>query len=145
MNHSTRLWVLVVLMLACLVFSSAAAAQEPPSGFEPVAENEFLVLYLNEDSVELAVLDKASGYIWYTNPPERARKETVARGANKDRLNAQIVITYNSTNQQNLMDSYNDSVKYGQYQVVPIENGVRIDYELGRAGSLRTICLLSFL
>lgn len=136
MNHSTRLWVLVVLMLACLVFSSAAAAQEPPSGFEPVAENEFLVLYLNEDSVELAVLDKASGYIWYTNPPERARKETVARGANKDRLNAQIVITYNSTNQQNLMDSYNDSVKYGQYQVVPIENGVRIDYELGQAWQL---------
>lgn len=137
MNHSTKLWTLMIFVMACLVFSPTVVAQEPPGGFETVAENEHLILYFNESTVELAVLDKASGHLWYTNPPERARKETVARGTNKDRLNAQIVITYNSANQQNLMDSFNDSVKYGQYQVVPIENGVRIDYELGQAWRLQ--------
>ena len=137
MNHSTKLWTLMIFVMACLVFSPTIVAQEPPGGFETVAENEHLILYFNESTVELAVLDKASGHLWYTNPPERARKETVARGTNKDRLNAQIVITYNSANQQNLMDSFNDSVKYGQYQVVPIENGVRIDYELGQAWRLQ--------
>ena len=30
------------------------------------------------------------------------------------------------------MDSYNDCIKYGQYQITPIPGGVRVDYELGR-------------
>lgn len=131
MTQSNKLKILVLVWII-MGLSTAAFGQELPNGFAAVAENDFLMLYLNETTVELAVLDKESGQIWYTNPPKRASQETVARGAMKDRLSSQIIITYNSTNQQNLMDSYNDSVKHGQFKIVPIADGVRIDYELGQ-------------
>lgn len=117
--------------LACLC-RPAFAAEAGLSGFNVAAENEHLVLYLNESSVEFAVLEKGSGEVWYSNPFDRERKETLARGSAKAMLNAQILITYFEANRQLQMDSYNDSVAHGQYEIVPIDGGFRVDYQIGR-------------
>lgn len=108
------------------------AVEADLSGFEAVAENEHLVLYLNERSVEFALLEKGSGEVWYSNPYDRERKERLARGSAKAMLNAQVLITYFEANRQLQMDSYNDSVAHGQHTIHPIEGGFRIDYQIGR-------------
>ena len=48
---------------------------ESLAGFDLVAENEALALFLNEETVEFAVLHKESGRVWHSNPHDRQRKE----------------------------------------------------------------------
>ena len=97
-----------------------------------IAENDHLKLYLNSDLVEFAVYVKQHNQLWYSNPPLRATEETLVSGSSKRRLNAQLAITYEAANSRSQLDSYNDSVAHGQYEITPISNGVRITYRLGK-------------
>ena len=121
-------------ILICLLATAGSFAQPVQSlqGFELVAQNEALALYLNERTVEFAVMDQASGRVWHSNPVDRDRKETVAGGTNKTMLGSQLTLTYFVANRQHQMDSYNDSIAHGQYQIHSIPGGFRIDYQLGR-------------
>lgn len=119
------------ILVFMLLLSTSVLAVDFLDGYEMVADNEESELYFNSTTVELAIRNKQTGKVWYTNPPERDTKETMARGSSKDRLNSQIVITYYANNERFQMDSYNDSVAYDQYEVTSIPNGIRIDYELG--------------
>lgn len=139
MHPSLRRGVLAYGLIAfiCLVWPAAggALAVEPAAllqGFELVAENGHLALYLNEQTVEFAVQHLESGRVWRSNPFDRDRRETVAGGSNKRALGSQLAITYYVTNRQLQMDSFNDAVAHGQYQIHRIPGGLRIDYELGR-------------
>ncbi|HHU93090.1 MAG TPA: hypothetical protein GXZ20_08170 [Halanaerobiaceae bacterium] len=98
-----------------------------------VAENEHLILYLNYDTTEVAVQEKDSGIIWYSNPPGRDKEEKVARGSDKDVLNAQFSLSYYLPgNRQMFMNNYSDSILFNQYEINLIENGVSIDYVVGQ-------------
>ncbi|MDI3509179.1 MAG: hypothetical protein PWP55_1371 [Clostridiales bacterium] len=110
-----------------------SAVQDPvPSEMELVAENEFLAMYFNPATTEVAIKDKKSGYMWYTNPPDR-EQDTIATGANKGKLGSQISITYYTpTAQQQQMDNYNDSIAHNQFKVDKTNNGVKITYTIGR-------------
>jgi len=121
-----------MVALLSLLPASIAGASSIPSGFELVSENEYAELYVKMSTAEIAYRSKVDGSIWFSNPPDRATMETYSRGAAKDRLSAQLVISYYSINQKLEMDSYNDCVKYGQFQITPIPGGVRVDYELGK-------------
>jgi hypothetical protein len=124
------------LFTAVLAFIIAAVwfggAQAQLAGFELAAENEQLQLYFNENTTEIAVLVKSTGHVWYSNPADRQTMETMARGAAKDRLNAQLFIGYYVGNQYITMDTYTGSVIHGQHNVIPIENGVRVEYLIGK-------------
>ena len=133
--ESVRTTVFVILALASLSVLAAvnAAAAAEPAGFRLVAENEHLQLLLNEDTTEFAVANKSSRQIWYSNPPDRAQKERIATTALKERMSSQFSISYYTPiDTVNQMNSYTDSVKHGQFAVSEIENGVRIDYTLGK-------------
>jgi len=127
-----RMCLLTVVVGLSLLTASIASADSIPSGFELVSENDYAELYIKADTAEIAYRSKIDGSAWFSNPPDRATMETRVRGVAKDRLSAQLVINYYSINQKLEMDSYNDCVKYGQYQITPIPGGVRVDYELGR-------------
>ncbi|AEE95673.1 hypothetical protein [Mahella australiensis] len=107
----------------------ASAMQNPvPSGMELVAENEFLAMYFNPVTTEVAIKDKKSGHIWYTNPPDR-EQDAIATGANKGKLGSQLSITYYTpTAQQQQMDNYNDSIAHNQFKVSKIDDGIKIVY-----------------
>ena len=106
---------------------------EPPRGFTKVAENGYLALCVNEETTEIAVIDKQYGQVWFSNPVNRATNEKIARGAAKNRLSSQLTIVYYTPTQaRKELDSYNDSVLYGQFEIRPLENGVRIDYIIGK-------------
>ena len=119
---------LVFLIIA--VWSSFAKAEL--SDFALVAENDDLQLYINDSTTEIAVVVKATGHIWYSNPADRQAMETIARGAAKDRLNSQLLIGYYVGNQYITIDSYTGSVAHGQHTITPIENGVRVEYLIGK-------------
>lgn len=125
-----------ILLLCSIAVSASIAAETVLPGFEVVAENESLVLYLNPENTEFVVADKRTGKLWYSNPPNRRSEEKIARGPALEQIGAQFSIAY-YTPGDNLryMDNRNDSVAFGQYEVHPIPDGVRIEYVLGRRWS----------
>lgn len=125
----THIAALTIILAALASFAYAA---DQLAGFELCAENEFLELYYRADTAEIAVVHKETGAVWYSNPPGRDKQETLARGAAKARLSSQLVLTYYSANQQQQMDSFNDSVAHGQYEITPLENGLRVKYRFGK-------------
>lgn len=123
--------------LTTAIASAAEVAEtDPLSSYRLVAESEYLALYINDTTAEVAVEDKEGGIIWYSNPPNRDTEETIARGATRERLNAQFSISYYTpSDHYRTMNSYHDSVARGQFAITEIENGVRVDYFLGRRWS----------
>ena len=55
-------------------------------------ENEYLRLYLNEETAEFAVQDKQSEK-WFGGLPE-VRQETVKRGAARDAMRGMLTLNY---------------------------------------------------
>lgn len=132
----TALLIAAALLMSCsAVFADPGAGQagaETLQSMKMVAENDYLALYINEETTEVAVKDKKTGVVWYTNPPDRS-EDMIASAINKDKLSAQISISYfTPTSQQKLMNNYTDCIKYGQFEITAIENGVRIVYRIGR-------------
>lgn len=110
-----------------------------PANMRLVAKNEYLELYINEETTEVAVKDKKSGYIWYTNPQDRER-DSKAAGLNKDLLASQMTITYYTpSSQAKMMNNYSDSVRLGQFDIEAIENGVKITYRIGKESKVYVV------
>lgn len=129
--------VCIVACACCLVASVSAVAAsanvDELSGMRLVAETESLSLYINEATTEVAVLEKSTGVVWRSNPWRWETMERKASGTTKNRLGSQIHITYYTPNdQQKTMDNYNDSILHGQFVISDIEDGVRIEYTVGK-------------
>jgi hypothetical protein len=126
------IFVAIVGLLVCGVGGMVHSA-DMPLGMDLVAQNDALSLFFDGNTLEFAVQDRHSEVVWYSNPPDRNRMETIARGKTKDELGAQLYLRYYTfDNQERVLDSYNDSIKYGQYQVSMLPNGIRIDYVIGK-------------
>lgn len=144
---------LLVILFVVLLADVAYTAQDMPAveehagdtgkqqnpislGMELIAENQFLAMYFNPETTEVAIKDKSSGYIWYTNPPDR-EQDAIATGVNKGKLSSQISITYYTpTAQRQQMDNFNDSIVHNQFEVLKINNGVKITYTIGKVQKL---------
>jgi len=132
----TALIITAALLMSCSVAfadsGSSNADKNVPETMKKVAENDYLALYIDEETTEVAVRDKKTSRVWYTNPPDR-QDDPIAAAINKDKLNSQItVVYYTPTSQVRQMNNYTDCIKYGQFEIKPVENGVRIDYRIGR-------------
>jgi len=104
-------------------------------GMVLVAENDYLKLYTNTTTTEVAVYDKRSGEITYSNPVDRA-SDPIANGSNKVYLNSQFMLTYyDSTMTQVTMNNYDYSVEREQFQMESIDNGIRYTYMCGNLDS----------
>ncbi|HOO30843.1 MAG TPA: DUF5696 domain-containing protein [Bacillota bacterium] len=128
------LGILCVAVLAAEIPGSLASSRKivEPKGFKAAAENDSLALFVNGSTTEIAVLDKKTGALWYSNPPDQDERETLARGMARDRLHSQLVISYFTPgDQRQFMTSCADSVAYGQYHIIPIASGVRVEYVMG--------------
>lgn len=104
-------------------------------GMVLVAETEFLKLYTDTETTEIAVYDKRNGEIVYSNPPDR-EEDQIASQRNKTALNSQLVVTYyDSTMTRATMYNYDYSVERGQFEIESLENGIRYIYLLGNMES----------
>lgn len=110
---------------------TAAFTDPRASGMKGVAENDALRLLADDQTGAVAVVHKASGEIWYSNPTDRDT-DSLAAGVNKSELSAQLKIQYyNSFGQINAVNSYTDAVMHKQIGFEPIPNGVRVNYQFG--------------
>lgn len=109
-----------------------AAKDDKPSvpGMVLVAENDTLKLYTNTETTEIAVYEKESGNITYSNPVERD-SDAIAAGVNAAELNATLTLTYyNAARKSATMNNYDMSIEKGQFTAESIENGIRYTYTL---------------
>ncbi|MFW5987887.1 MAG: DUF5696 domain-containing protein [bacterium] len=101
-----------------------------------VAENEELILYLNENNTKIAIEEKVSGQIWFSNPNNINQRENIATGNVKNRLNAQLRIFFDTdTDFNRSKDNFNHSIDSDLFSIKYIDNGVRIEYQLGEEWS----------
>jgi len=122
----------VIIIQGFTALPILAMEQEGLEDMELVSQNQFMELYFNLITTEFAINHKESGKIWYSNPPDRD-EDTIAYGTNKTKLGSQLEVGYyTQSNQMRTMDNYNFSVQYNQFEVVKIENGVRVEYLLGK-------------
>ena len=108
------------------------------SGFDLVAENEYLKLYTNPETADVAVYDKRNGEIFYSNPPG-ADHDAVANNVNINYLKSQFILTYfNRQVRTGVYDSYSMSVERGQFESESIADGVRYVYRIGELPKINT-------
>ena len=104
-----------------------------------VTENDILALYLNEDTTDVAVLDKRSGKVTFA-VPQNADEDPVANNTNKNYLKSHVILTYfNSSRTEGTYDSWTMSVERDQFSFEAIENGVRVIYDMGDYSNALTI------
>ncbi|MCQ6559009.1 DUF5696 domain-containing protein [Paenibacillus mendelii] len=110
---------------------NASARVEPRiEGMDAVLENDSLRLYISKATTEIAVLDKQSGQIWRSNPD--SSEDKLATPYLKGKLSSQISFVYLTKNGQNKdYDSYNNSIKYKQFDIVPTDKDVTVTYRFG--------------
>lgn len=102
-----------------------------PAGMEKAAETGQLALYVNMQTTEFAVKHKPSGMLWRSNP-ERREEDPLASGQYKERLSSLFAVSYySSSHQEQMYNSYTDSVKHGQFEIEKLENGVRMIFTVG--------------
>ncbi|MFW6288089.1 MAG: hypothetical protein ACOC2J_04990, partial [bacterium] len=139
-NKSVLLAILFIIFLSSItIFALGDVEVEGDlesavvDGFEIINENQYLNLYVNKETTEFAVQDKNTGEIWYSNPPDRDEMEVKVRGSSLDAMASQLSFSYyTESDRERTMDSYNDSVRHGQFTIENIENGFRVDYQFGR-------------
>lgn len=96
-----------------------------------VAENDYLKLYTNTKTTEIAIYDKRDKKITYSNPIDRS-EDLIATGRNKTALNSQFMVTYyDSSMTETTMYNYDYSVERGQFDIESIDDGIRYTYLLG--------------
>ncbi|TYP79822.1 DUF5696 domain-containing protein [Paenibacillus methanolicus] len=111
--------------------SGGAIAFAQTAGLQQVYENESLALLLDPATTEIAVKDKRSGMLWYSNPQDRDQDKK-AEGPNRDNLSAQFSIAYNNDKGQSFAaNNYAESVKRKQFGIARTAKGVKITYRLG--------------
>lgn len=104
-------------------------------GMVLAAENDILKLYTNTKTTEIAIYDKRSGQIIYSNPVGR-ENDQIANSVNKVALNSQFTVTYYDSNMtESTMYNYDSSVTKGQFKIESIKNGIRYIYLLGNLDS----------
>lgn len=128
--------VVLALIVAAQIAASAdrvPALEAPLPGFELAAGNGTLELYLNTDNTEIAVVEKRSGRVWFSNPQDLASAERIAKGASLASMRSQMLIRfYVSGDRWVGMNNQTDSVEYGQHDIEYLDGGVRITYDFGK-------------
>ena len=100
-------------------------------GFSLAAENEYLKLYTEVDTANVAVYDKRNGAIFYTNPPD-ADEDKIANNVNINYLKSQMIVTYfNRMVRTGIYDSYSFAVEKGQFEIESLADGLRYRYRVG--------------
>jgi hypothetical protein len=124
------------------IYSPAQSAFSPfsapgaPAGMTGAAESGELVLFINEETTAVAVLDKRSGTVWHATPPG-AGEDPIANAYQKDYMASAVWLEYFNPGRQLLSKmSYTDSVAHEQFSLYSIPDGVRIIYLIGDAPSL---------
>lgn len=103
--------------------------EEALAAAEIVAENDKLALYVNKSEVTLALVDKNTGEIWWSNPINADASS--GKKAQIQELKAGMVLTYGEPSKRKTT-SINSKVK-GKAKISNVSNGIKITYKFNSA------------
>ena len=86
-----------------------------------------------EQTGEIALVDKATGQILFSNPYDVS---TMSKDPKKDevkkQLLSQVILKYSNSSQETIMYSFTEAAVNSQIKMVPIRGGLRVEYTMGR-------------
>lgn len=96
-------------------------------------ENGKYELWGLEQTGEIALVDKATGQILFSNPYDVS---TMSKDPKKDevkkQLLSQVILKYSNSSQETIMYSFTEAAVNSQIKMVPIRGGLRVEYTMGR-------------
>ncbi len=97
------------------------------------------ILYADEKSGEVAVQDKATGQILFTNPYDIGYSK--ADTSVKNELMSQIIVTFAEVGDDNkkTYTSFEQAAVKDQIKIKNIKNGLRVEYTIGREEARRLV------
>ncbi|MGO4938316.1 DUF5696 domain-containing protein [Fundicoccus sp. Sow4_H7] len=108
-------------------------------GMQLAAENDFFKLYTNTETTNVAIYEKESGMLVFTNP-QNSTEDPIASGINTSELQSQFVLEYYDQNRNRIrVNNYDMSITSGQFQIENIEDGLRYTYTLADMSSVTGI------
>ena len=140
MRHALFLLLAIALLLPAGCAGSAAPLEYTPvyghtdlEDKELTIENEYLRLRFDCITTQITLINKATGKVWYSNPPE-ADRDAIAVKNIIEKLQSQLVITYGQTNGVvTEINNYALSNANNTFSWAPVENGVKVMYTVGKA------------
>lgn len=87
-----------------------------------------LTLYINEITTEIAV-QTSEGVVWYSNPQNRLELSASSLGKYSSPI---LISAIDSAEASKQMNAFDDCVRYGQFTIQTIPDGVRVDYHFGQ-------------
>ncbi|MBE6671999.1 MAG: hypothetical protein E7599_00555 [Ruminococcaceae bacterium] len=114
---------------------------------ETGTETEGLVLYALEETGEVAIKNKATGQVMFSNPRDTYLYSTKTEEEKSDEddtfmnLASQLYVTFQTieTGETTTLNSYNDAAMNNQIVVSAIKNGVCVEYIMGAGTNRRLI------
>ncbi|HBE13424.1 MAG TPA: hypothetical protein DCY74_04570, partial [Clostridiales bacterium] len=102
-------------------------------------EKENYQLYADHVSGEVAMKDKATGNVLFTNPYDMAF--STATASQKEELLSQLRVSYTkiTTAEQVTMNSYASAALLGQISVKAIRGGIRVEYTIGQTAKRKIL------
>src|SRR5690606_1668009 len=97
-------------------------------GYQLVAENDILRMYLDPARTRLAFYDRRNDKVWTTNPPESAT-QTMGSNLWKSHAASLITFTYTDARRRQLRES-DPIAESATVRYTPIRDGVRVTYEM---------------
>lgn len=132
----------VTLFLTPVLFSTPVLAVETEATdeestvgglaaeFQLMLSNDNYELYYRADTAEVAIKNKATGYVWYTNPQDRA--ETVGSvGQSFNSLSSQLIVNYYESVELKAVDSFSQATSLGQTTHKVDGNTLSVEYNFG--------------
>ena len=125
------IFILLISVCPAGMTGSNAADAAAPSGMKKAAENDSLILYVDEEETDIAVYVKKTGAFFYSNPVD-ADTDTFASAYQKRQLKSQIYVRYFNENvQEASMDNYSNCIQDGQFEIEYTDDGMKITYSMG--------------
>ena len=95
-------------------------------------ENDKISFELDPTTTHFKVTDKATGREWLSNP-EGAAGDKIANAANKESLQATLLVTYTTSSGSVELNNFKYSIENGNYQINKQDDGsIRVDYAIGK-------------
>lgn len=105
----------------------SAADAELLDGYETVCETACLRLYAHEATAAVAVLDRRSGKMWYSNTPA-LEKDSILGADSLPLYRAQLTVQYVDGQNEKTLNSYSASVSRGEYTLTRRADGLDVEY-----------------
>ena len=100
-----------------------------------VAQQDGTALLFNEKTTEIAVIT-ADGTVWYSSPQNRLSLTK----ASLERYSSSVLVkTTDSAGTPGEFTSFGDCVKYGQFTVQSIQNGISVNYRFGKVSKVSVV------